>query len=129
MMASTPGTIMSDNFSVWKPCKPLFTIRGEWRLNRFYQEIHKLGRMLDEAGIPYDKERYLDGWRISYPSTEACVASVDQHYASYGKEEQLLEIDGLVERHEQAQDWVLGYQKAEDVYKRIEKHWKEVWRK
>lgn len=113
----------------WEPMKPLLDRRGKWRQNPFYEEIHRLEMLLADADIPFEVERYLDGWRICYPSADDCVCSVDQHYASYGHEDQLLEIDGLVEREEQITDWVLGWLNAKEVYKRIGKHWREHGRK
>lgn len=113
----------------FKPMRPLLDRSGAWRLNPFYAEIHVLEGMLNNAKIPFEIRRNLDGWQILYPSDEHCVCSVIQNYASYGHEDQLLEIDGLVERSEQEVDWVLGWLNAKEVFKRIEKHWRKHGRK
>lgn len=119
---------------IWKPrgpqerkkTRPLLDENGNWYENHTYHEIGLLEEMLDNAGIPYEKERFMDGWLLSYPSVECCVASVAEHYASYGREYDLLELDGLVQRSEQITDWVLGWLNAKEVFRRIEAHWKEA---
>lgn len=113
----------------FKPMRPLLDRSGAWRLNPFYTEIGELDWMLLAAAIPFEIERNLDGWSIFYPSKDAPVCTVDQHYASLGHEDQLLEIDGLVEREEQITDWVLGWLNAKEVFKRIEEHWRKHGRK
>jgi hypothetical protein len=46
-----------------------------------------------------------------------------EHYASYGRSEDLLEIMGLLTSEEEGYDSVKGYLTAEDVFQRIKKHY------
>lgn len=98
-----------------------------------YTEIFKLKRMLEEAEIPfvfsdnvYDKKHIL---HIQYPnaSDEERVCSVVQGYGTYGSDVDMLEILGLLTKKESKHDTVVGWLSAENVFKRIQKHYKE-WR-
>jgi len=94
-----------------------------------YREILKLHKMLEEAKIPHSLAHVLDGYQILYPLVDCAPdaeISVVEHFASYGMEEDLLEIYGMLTEEESCSgDCVLGYLTAENVFARIEAHWKE----
>lgn len=105
-------------------------ITGERSLNPAYKEILRLEQMLIEAGIPHTCERNHDGWQVCYPVNEVSperIISVIEHYGSYGKDDDKLEIMGLLTPDEAEWDSVLGYLTAEDVFERIRKHWAGEW--
>lgn len=80
-------------------------------------EMTKLGSFLELAGIPYE---VTDCWgtpQIWYPSKEDATCDVICHRGSYGYEEGLLEIMGLVD--ESHGDDVEGYLTANEVFRRI----------
>jgi hypothetical protein len=56
------------------------------------------------------------------------VCSVIEHEFSYGREKDLLEIQGLMteQEMEEEQDTVLGYLTADNVFERINMHWTSV---
>lgn len=88
-------------------------------------EIMKLKEMLEKAGIPHVfKRNGENSFQICYPADgfrRKC--SVIQSCWSYGGDENLLEIMGLLTETEREEDAVLGWLSAEEVYKRIEKNW------
>lgn len=113
-----------------------------------YSEIFKLHRMLDEAGIPHDfvdetpDSRWImpgigfdyTKYHIYYPScdefrkgidsstdTSSAVCSIIEGYGTYGEENDLLEIMGLLTPEEEQHDSVRGYLTAENVFERIKK--------
>ena len=97
-----------------------------------YTEIFKLKDMLENAKITFDFIKHTSpskkGFQICYPEKGGnCVCSVIEHSFSYGNEKDLLEIQGLMtkEEEEEQHDSVLGFLTAENVFKRIEKHYKE----
>ena len=54
---------------------------------------------------------------------EKRVCSAIQTNFSYGHEDDLIEIMGLLTEEEREEDSVKGWLAAEEVFKRIEKHW------
>ncbi len=93
-------------------------------------EFHKLIFMLNKEGIPYEKadepdDSSMDMKRIHYPQDNKFVCSVIFGHGSYGYEDGLLEIMGLLTDEEYKIDSVLGGLTAEDVFKRIKKHYEE----
>lgn len=83
-------------------------------------EIVKLSKMLDKEGIPHEDMQIFDGLQVNYPNKENCICDAICHSFSYGHEQGLLEIMGLIE-----DDDVEGYLTAKEVFKRIKKHYKE----
>lgn len=100
--------------------------KGEVTMN--YTEIFALKDMLERAKIPFvwkELKDFFNGFQICYPKdSKECVCSVIEHKFSYGNEEDLLEIMGLLTKKESEHDCVLGYLTADNVYKRIKKHYK-----
>lgn len=97
-----------------------------------YTEIFKLKDLLERAKIPFDFIEHTSpikkGFQICYPERGGnCVCSVIEHSFSYGNESDLLEIQGLMTKKEEEKqhDSVLGFLTAENVFKRIKKHYKE----
>lgn len=88
-------------------------------------EISKLYLMLCEADIPCDVRLLYDGWQLLYPSLTHPVCDVIFHSGSYGYDDGLLEIMGLVDI-EKVGDEVEGYLDAEEIFKRIEKYHKSI---
>ena len=102
-----------------------------------YKEIFKLKEMLEKAGIPFEfidrsedfiylprnKECY-EFWQICYPQSDERVCSIIEGFGTFGRDDDLLEIMGLLTESEQEDDCVLGYLTSEEVFERIEKHHK-----
>ena len=91
-----------------------------------YVQIFKLKSMLEKAKIPFDFESIYGGYLLCYPSNieKSCACSVIEHKFSYGFTNGLLEIMGLLTNKEFKNDEVVGYLTAEEVFNRINKHWK-----
>ena len=99
-----------------------------------YNEIFRLKEMLEKAKIPFVFRNCYDGYQICYPKNNdpyACekgifdrVCSVIEHEGSYGHGRDELEIMGLLTSEEAMNDEVVGYLTAEDVFQRIENHYK-----
>lgn len=103
-------------------------IKEVTQLKDDYQEILKLHEMLEEAEIPHTIVQMMDGWHLCYPVREPFkerVCSVIEHRYSYGREQDLLEIMGLLTDDEEQDGSVCGYLTAEDVFARIKAHWEE----
>ena len=99
------------------------TRKLEWILNEDYKEIHKLHKMCSEAGIPCEFHRLFDGWQVVYNKNGKYIADAVEHFGSYGHEQDLLEIMGLIYPQDNANGDVLGYLTADDVFARIKRHW------
>ncbi len=92
------------------------------RSKRDYTEIVKLHILLTDAGIPHTLNMSHDGYQICYPSKGKRILSVIEHSGSYGSEDDLLEIQGLLTPQERENDGVLGRLTAVDVLERIWEH-------
>lgn len=93
-----------------------------------FDEFFKLEAMLKQADIPfvYEPCAAMGGFQICYPEKgEGRRCSVILHNGSYGREEGLLEIMGLLTPEEEQYDDVVGYLTADDVFERISNDWKE----
>lgn len=78
-------------------------------INDKYKEILVLEKMLEENDIPYTKEPLFGGWHICYPTNSGSrVCSVVEHNGSYGREDDLLEIMGLLTEEEKSLTALLG---------------------
>ena len=91
-----------------------------------YKEILRLKGMLEKAKIPFVFSKVFGGYHIEYPASTGRVCSVIEHDISYGSEQDLLEIKGLLTKNEKKYDDVIGYLSAEEVFKRIQKNWKKI---
>lgn len=101
-----------------------------------YKEILRLKEMLEKAEIPFEFSEYMGGYHLCYPKendhdcvekeTFDRVCSVIEHDGSYGREQDLLEIMGLLTDEEYQDDEVVGYLSAENVFERIKKHYEEI---
>lgn len=100
---------------------------GNYIENPAYKEIHVLNELLNKAGIPHTMKRFRDGWQICYPVDEkGRVMDAIEYHGSYGVEEDLLEIMGLLTPEEKSQESVLGHLTAQEVFERIKRHYMEV---
>ena len=80
--------------------------------------------MLENENIPFEFREIFGGYQICYPKIgNERICSVIEHEGSYGNEEDLLEIMGLLTANEKECDYVVGYLSAEDVFNRIKHHW------
>ena len=93
-----------------------------------YNEIFKLKKMLEKSLVPFEWKEFdkpsKQGFQILYPNDKNRVCSVIEHSFSYGSQEDLLEIQGLLTADEEECDSVLGNLTADDVFQRILSHWK-----
>lgn len=99
-----------------------------YKIDTNYSEIFRLHGMLAGNDIPHVIRRCLDGWQVCYPMVrpnEGCIIDAIEHFGSYGREKDLLEIMGLLTPEEEEHDSVCGYLTAENVFERIKKHWEE----
>ena len=109
-----------------KSFEELFNNDGAYKTDERYKEIFRLDEMLTAKEIPHVFHKVMDGWQIVYPGDgEKRVVDAIEHFGSYGNEQDLLEIMGLLTPEEEECDSVLGYLTAEEVFERIEKHWNE----
>jgi hypothetical protein len=103
----------------------MILIKGEEKMDKkFSFQILRLGSMLQAANIPFELLPCWDGYQIRYPSVQQSVSDVVCHSGSYGHEQGLLEIMGLVDE-EEVGDEVEGWLTAEQVFERWQKHWLE----
>lgn len=99
-----------------------------------YKEILRLAKMLSDADIPYQISELHGGYHITYPSDDSeCVCSVVEHSFSYGAENDLLEIMGLLTEQGKAEDVcddsaVKGHLSAENVFERISEHYADNYK-
>lgn len=93
--------------------------------NPKYKEIGRLHEMLTEAGIPHSYEKDMDGWQVCYPEEDVKRRVVDaiEKRGSYGSDDDLLEIMGLLTEEEESEDSVKGWLTADDVFHRIKEHY------
>lgn len=97
-----------------------------------FKEIFKLREMLDKSKIEYEfidhsfknGEYNYTSYQIVCPSNKNRYISVIQSFGSYGREQDLLEIMGLLTKEEEKLDDVVGYLMAENVFERIKKYLK-----
>jgi len=96
-----------------------------------YTEIFKLKKMLEENNIPFDYEdnslcKESQHHQICVPcyNIKLRVISVIQGTGTYGGQDDLLEIMGLMTEEEE-DDGVVGWLSAENVFERIKKYLKE----
>lgn len=87
-----------------------------------YNEIYKLRDMLLENDIPFEEFSRNNGLQIMYPN-QKFVCSAIEFDGSRDSEYDKIEIMGLVSKDE-GKDYMLGWLSAEEVFKRIENHWK-----
>lgn len=65
----------------------------------------------------------MNGAVLAYSNREHCVCSAIEHDGSYGRNDDLIEIMGLLTDEEEEYDSVCGYLSAQNVYERIMKHY------
>lgn len=78
--------------------------------------IEKLAKLLDKAGVPYERRPLLGGEQIRIGTLCDAVC----HKFSYGNENDFLEIIGAVTEEECEFSDVLGFLTPEEVAKRFE---------
>ena len=96
---------------------------SEYPANEAYQEIHRLDKLLEDAGIPHELERFEDGWHIFYPNISNRVCIVNEHRLSSGSREDRLALSGLLNKEERKFDTVVGHLSAEKVFDRVRLDW------
>lgn len=96
---------------------------GEQKPNPDYGEILRLEKMLTDADIPHEMERFEDGWQIFYPGISNRVCIVNEHRISSGSREDRLALSGLLNKEERKFDIIVGYLTAENVADRIRRDW------
>ena len=93
--------------------------------NEYKKQAIRLASMCLANNIPFEIAEYWDGFLIGYPSLgQDRVSDAVCHSGSYGREQGLLEIMGLVNT-EEVGDSVEGWLTAEEVFARWNKHWLE----
>lgn len=90
-----------------------------------FTQINLLKTMLENAGIPFEMSTHFEGYQIIYPNCSNPVCDVILHKGSYGHEQGLLEIMGLVDE-EKVGDEVEGFLTAKECFNRIEKHYNNI---
>lgn len=121
---------IKQNFELKAEIKRLKELQEENNaLREKFTEIFRLKKMLEEANIPFQfSENFNGGFHIVYSFEGKEICSVIEHDFSYGREKDLLEIQGLMteQEMEEEQDSVLGYLTADNVFERINMHWTSV---
>lgn len=93
-----------------------------------YKEIFKLKKMLEDADIPFYWQEIslglVERYQICYPcfAEKLRVLSAIEGFSTYGAQNDLIEIRGLLESGE-GDGMVAGYLTAENVFNRIKKHY------
>lgn len=95
-----------------------------------YTEIFKLKEMLEKENISFEYENQtqtirgmkFERYQICCPKFENRYISIIQGHGTYGENQDLLEIMGLLTKHELQSDSVVGYLTAENIFKRIKEH-------
>ena len=103
-----------------------------------YKEIFKLKKLLEDAEIPFEYQEGFgypeevrkrcpdisEHYQICYPcfAEELRVLSAVEGFGTYGEQDDLIEIMGLLEP-EEGDGTVVGYLTAENVFNRIKKHY------
>ena len=91
-------------------------------------EMSKLIALLENAHVPYEtRPHWFDTIQIGYPNFENTVCDVVCFRGSYGYEQGLLEIMGLVDE-EEVGDTVEGYLTATEIFQRIYDDYRERYR-
>lgn len=88
-----------------------------------YTEILKLKEMLENENIPFAFAPHFDGYLVHYPEMQDFDCSAIQFFGSYGHDQDLIEIMGLMQEGDESD--IIGYLTAEEVFNRIKKHWEE----
>ena len=128
-MDSEVELMQKERADKYKDFLPWHLKPNPFREVKSYDEIFKLESMLKKAHIPFIFKRQPDmnGFQICYPVyRHDRICSVILHDGSYGREQGLLEIMGLLMPWEDGDD-VLGYLEAEDVFERIKAHYEGKW--
>lgn len=85
-------------------------------------EMRKLIRRMDMENIPYEAIELCEGVQVGYPNLDKFICSVICHKFSYGWQDGLLEVMGLVDV-DKVGDVVEGYLTADEVFERISNHY------
>ncbi len=92
-----------------------------------WTEIYKLKDMLEREGIPFDWSKGDRIVQIEYPNGKrgrnGRVLSAIQGQGTFGGNQDLIEINGLLTEEEKKRNSVVGFLTAEEVYSRIDKHY------
>lgn len=88
-------------------------------------ELFYLLGLLEGGAVPYEIEFLYGGVHIGYPvlDRDFVVCSVVLHKYSYGHEDGLFEIMGLLTEEEKKHDGVVGSLHAYDAYTRLREDW------
>lgn len=86
--------------------------------------IIELRNRLDEAGIPYENVDASEISRVHYPSRDFICSAIWGKW-SYGYENGLIEIMGLLTPEEEECDEVVGNLTVDEVFNRIKNDWEK----
>ena len=91
-------------------------------MNIYFSQFGKLMKLLAQARIPFSFNPLFNGYQLHYYDEDGKeVCDVICHSGSYGSDDGLLEMMGLVP--EDWDDTVIGYLTAEEAFERIFNHW------